>query len=75
MDWVTWLSAVELPAFAWMVWHLVRTRAELVEFKLEVARKYASLDTLREVEGRLTTHLVRIEDKLEAALNRSIERK
>lgn len=33
-------------------------------FKLDVAKHYASLDHLKEVEGRLTDHLNRIEQKV-----------
>ncbi len=52
----------------------VRTRAEaaqaqvresLAAYKLEVAKTYVSIGTLKDVEKRLTDHLVRIEHKLE----------
>lgn len=36
----------------------------LAQFKLEVARGYASVGYLKDVEGRLTAHLLRIEAKL-----------
>ena len=36
----------------------------LAEFKLEVARGYASIGYLKDVENRLTAHLLRIEAKL-----------
>lgn len=41
-------------------------RDELAAHKVEVARSYVSLDTLRDTEGRLTAHLVRIEKKLDS---------
>ncbi len=41
-------------------------RERLSAFKLEVAKSYASISYLKEVERRLTNHLVRIEDKLDA---------
>lgn len=42
-------------------------REELAAYKLDVARTYASLAYLKEVETRLTDHLVRIEAKLDRA--------
>lgn len=40
-------------------------RGELSAFKLEVAKSYASTQALKDVEVRLTAHLVRIEQKLD----------
>jgi len=40
-------------------------RESLAAYKLEVAKSYASIGYLKEVERRLTDHLVRIEDKLD----------
>lgn len=45
-------------------------RERLAAFKLEVAKSYASISYLKEVERRLTNHLVRIEDKLDGASRR-----
>lgn len=45
---------------------LDRAREALAEYKLEVAKTYASLESLRSVEERLTAHLLRIEAKLDA---------
>jgi hypothetical protein len=44
---------------------LSRTRDELAGFKLEVARTYVPLSLIRDVDRRLTEHLLRIEEKLE----------
>ena len=44
-----------------------RTRDELAEFKLEVARSYVPLSLIRDVDRRLSQHLLRIEEKLERA--------
>lgn len=41
-------------------------RESLAAYKLEVAKSYASITYLKEVERRLTSHLVRIENKLDA---------
>ncbi len=42
-----------------------QAREALANYKVEVARSYAGLDTLKTVEQRLTDHLLRIEAKLE----------
>ncbi len=41
-------------------------REALNAFKLEVAKTYASHTDLRDLEGRLVSHLLRIESKLDA---------
>jgi hypothetical protein len=46
---------------------LERTREELAAFKMEVARTYVPLSLIRDVDGRLTAHLIRIEQKLDEA--------
>ncbi|MCR0984778.1 hypothetical protein [Roseomonas populi] len=46
---------------------LERTRDDLAAFKLEVARTYVPLSLIRDVDGRLTAHLIRIEQKLDEA--------
>jgi hypothetical protein len=40
-------------------------RAELAAFKLEVARTYVPLSLIRDLDTRLSLHLVRIEEKLD----------
>ncbi|OKH89135.1 hypothetical protein [Thalassospira sp. TSL5-1] len=42
------------------------TREALAGFKLDVARNYVSIPYLKDVERRLTAHLLRIEAKLES---------
>jgi hypothetical protein len=44
---------------------LARTREDLTDFKLEVARTYVPLSLIRDVDQRLTEQLLRIEEKLE----------
>ena len=44
---------------------LTRTREELAQFKLEVARTYVPLSLIRDLDRRISDHLVRIEEKLE----------
>lgn len=40
-------------------------REALAAFKLEVAKSYASISDMKEIEGRLVAHLLRIEAKLD----------
>ena len=44
---------------------LADAREALGAYKLEVAKSYASIALLKEVEARLTGHLIRIEKKLD----------
>ncbi|EKV27067.1 hypothetical protein C882_1996 [Caenispirillum salinarum AK4] len=44
---------------------IAQVREGLAAYKLEVAQSYASLGHLRDTEKRLTTHLERIEKKLD----------
>jgi hypothetical protein len=45
---------------------LANLRDSLSAYKLEVAKSYASIAYIKEVEKRLTGHLVRIEDKIDS---------
>jgi hypothetical protein len=40
-------------------------RGALADYKLDVAQNYASISLLKDVETRLTEHLLRIEAKLD----------
>lgn len=42
-----------------------RLRQVLDAYKLDVAKSYASMSYLKDVEARLTAHLIRIEEKLD----------
>ncbi len=44
-----------------------RTREDLAEFKLEVTRTYVPLSLIRDLDRRVSSQLLRIEAKLEAA--------
>jgi uncharacterized membrane protein len=50
---------------------LNRGREDLAAFKLYVAEHYASMASLKDVERRLTEHLVRIEAKLDQGAGRA----
>ncbi|MBP2301592.1 hypothetical protein [Azospirillum picis] len=77
LDLAWWITAVELPAMTALFWLIVRARKDaesafaalrenLAAYKLEVAKTYVSVATLRDVEQRLTDHLLRIETKLDS---------
>jgi hypothetical protein len=46
---------------------LSNARENLSAYKLEVAKNYASIAYMKDVERRLTGHLVRIENKLDSS--------
>ena len=48
-----------------------QARDALAAYKLEVAKTYASIAYLKDVERRLTDHLLRIEAKLDIPVNLS----
>ena len=75
---MTWMIGVLLLPVLWALWRHAgqtrraaqaraeRLREDLAAFKLEVARGYASIAYLKDVEQRLTGHLLRIERKPDA---------
>jgi phenylalanyl-tRNA synthetase alpha subunit len=67
---------IEIPVFMALFKMMMRIRKDvdvvtseykdaLSDFKLHVARNYASMTYLKDVENRLTNHLLRIEKKLD----------
>lgn len=86
INWVWWITAVEVPAFGCLFWLVLHGRREaernllrvygdiqsnlntvlenLAESKLEVARLYATVADLKEVEQRLTDHLLRLDERI-----------
>ena len=69
--WLGWRNRRELEAELSDAAHESETglrwlRDNLAAYKLDVAKSYASIAYLKEVERRLTGHLVRIEDKLDS---------
>jgi hypothetical protein len=68
--WLIWRSRAELHrrldvTMAQNMRDCQETRDGLAAFKLDVARNYVSIPYLKDVERRLTAHLLRIEAKLE----------
>lgn len=67
-----WIAMIEIPIFAGFFKMLSKEKQEiqsckdaLAEFKLHVARNYVSINYLKDIEKRLTDHLLRIEKKLD----------
>ena len=61
-----WISVIEIPALAGLfalIWNLAR---ELSVLEVETVRTYAPAAQVRELELRLTAHLLRIEAKLDS---------
>lgn len=70
--WLVWRGRNEADARLDRIEHRVESglgqcREALAAYKLEVAKTYATTGYLKDVERRLTEHLVRIEAKLDAA--------
>lgn len=51
-----------------------QVRESLAAYKLEVAKTYVSTATLKDVEQRLTDHLLRIEAKLDSGIYEGVGR-
>lgn len=75
-EYYTWVAMIEVPIFAALFRMLIRNKKDceqdinyckeaLSDFKLHVARNYVSVNYLKDVESRLTNHLLRIEKKLD----------
>lgn len=76
LDTFNWVTMIELPLLATLFRIIFKQKRDcemsicqnkdaLAEFKLHVARNYVSVNYLKDVENRLTDHLLRIEKKLD----------
>jgi hypothetical protein len=74
------ITVLILPLVAWLfnyirsvskdIWaDLKQTKECLTKLKVKVAQDYATHDTVKDVEDKLSQHLIRIEDKLDAIMN------
>ena len=64
-NFIWWLSAIELPVLSGLFWMIWKVKSEISDFKIEVANNYARLSDVMQLENRLTSHLLRIEVKLD----------
>ena len=64
-NFIWFLSVVELPVLSGLFWMIWKLKNELSEYKIEVANHYARISDVMQLETRLTSHLLRIEVKLD----------
>ncbi len=60
-----WIAVIEIPILSALFWMVSGLRDNLADYKVEVARTYAQTSDLRNLENRITSHLLRIEAKLD----------
>ena len=74
-----WIVTIDVPLLTGFIMMATRFKRDidtsilflrdaLTSYKLEVAQAYASIQQLKDLEGRLVAHLLRIETKLENSL-------
>lgn len=66
IDLAWWITALELPILAGLFIRIEKLKEDLARTKLAIAQSYASRVHVRELEERITSHLLRIERKLDA---------
>ena len=75
MEWLTWLQFIVLPSLGGLLYMILKIKAEcedhlsnlsreISDAKVEVARNYVANTRLKEVEDRITEHLIRIENNV-----------
>ena len=53
MDWLQFLQIVCVPAFVWLVYKFGEIRKELSDFKVQVAREYATQVHINRLELKI----------------------
>lgn len=53
MDWLQFLQIVCIPAFVWLVYKFGEMRKELSDFKVQVAREYATQVHINRLELKI----------------------
>lgn len=53
MEWLEFLQVVCVPAFAWLVYKVGELRKELNDFKVQVAREYATQVHINRLETKI----------------------
>lgn len=53
MDWLQFLQIVCIPAFVWLVYKFGKMRKELSDFKVQVAREYATQVHINRLELKI----------------------
>lgn len=73
MEWLDVVELIMIPALSGLLWlifriktdleeRIVRLNKELGDAKVEMAKNYVAKERLKEVEDRITEHLIRIEN-------------
>lgn len=60
-----WVTAIELPALAGLLALVLKLRDAHAQEKIDAVRSFASVASMKELEQRLVSHLLRIEAKLD----------
>ena len=53
MEWLEFLQMVCVPAFVWLVYKVGELRKELNDFKVQVAREYATQINIGRLEAKI----------------------
>ena len=72
MEWTDFVSFISLPLTAVVIylWRQAQScKADLAAYKTEVAKDYASIAYLKDMEGRIVSRIGKIEDKLDRYAN------
>lgn len=72
MEWTDFVSLISLPLVAIVayIWRQAQTcKADLAAYKTEVAKDYASITFLKDMEDRIVSRIGKIEDKLDRYAN------
>ncbi len=60
-----WVTVIELPALAGLLALVLKLRDSHAQEKIDAVRSFASVASMKELEQRLVSHLLRIEAKLD----------
>ena len=53
MDWLQFLQIICIPIFGWLFYEVGNIRHDLADFKLNVAKDYATNDDFRRLESKI----------------------
>lgn len=53
MEWIQFLQIVCVPAFGWLFFKIGEVRKDLNDFKVEVAKEYATQHNISRLEGKI----------------------
>lgn len=53
MEWIQFLQIVCVPAFGWLFFKIGELRRDLNDFKVQVAKEYATQHNISRLEGKI----------------------